>query len=241
MADSDLSSEHRGSSERLSSRVHPLIVRVTHWVNVVALYIMIASGLRIYDASPIFGDYRFPEWMTIGGWLAGARQWHFFAMWIFAINGTAWLVYNILSRHGRKTTLFRPSDAPDVLPMIEYYLGRRKEHPKSGKYNALQKLAYTSVIFIALLAVLSGIAIYLPVQMQIVTDIFGGYDSARVWHFAAMAGLLLFIPGHLLMVTIAGWPNFVSMIAGRIDSEHDHSLHGKLTPPARLSSEFTRN
>ena len=192
---------------------HPFIIRSTHWVNAVALGIMVTSGLRIYNASPIW-DFEIPAPFTLGGWLAGARMWHFFGMWLFAFNGMAWGVYNIISRHGRETTLFRPADFPGVVPMIAYYLRIRKDHPRSGKYNALQKLAYTTIPLAALGSLLSGIALYWPMQLSGIASLFGGYDSARVWHFACMAFLVLFFFGHLLMVVVAGWANFVSIITG---------------------------
>jgi thiosulfate reductase cytochrome b subunit len=192
---------------------HPLIVRLTHWVNVIAFAIMVSSGLRIYNASPVF-EFRIPEVLTLGGWLAGARQWHFFAMWLFALNGVVWVAYNVLSRHGRTTTLFRPGDARGIVPMTLYYLRVRKAHPRQGKYNALQKLAYSAVPAAALVALLSGVAIYWPVQLSGLTALFGGYDAARVWHFAAMAALLAFVAGHLVMVLFAGWWNFWSMVTG---------------------------
>lgn len=192
---------------------HPLIIRLTHWVNFLALGIMVVSGLRIYNASPIW-NFRVPEELTFGGWLAGARQWHFFAMWLFFINGFVWVVYNLATRHGRRTTIFGRADLGGVIPMMLYYLRLRKEHPAGGKYNALQKLAYTVVPLLALGAILSGLAIYWPVQFGVLTRLFGRYDEARVFHFIFMAGLVLFFAGHLLMVVIAGWRNFVSMITG---------------------------
>jgi thiosulfate reductase cytochrome b subunit len=192
---------------------HPFVVRLTHWVNVVAFAIMVSSGLRIYNASPLF-DFRVPEALTLGGWLAGARQWHFFAMWLFAVNGVLWVAHTILTRHGRRTTLFRPGDARGIVPMILYYLRVRKDHPPQGKYNALQKLAYSTVPAAAILALATGIAIYWPVQLSGLTAVFGGYDAARIWHFGAMAALLLFLAGHLVMVLAAGWWNFWSMVTG---------------------------
>jgi thiosulfate reductase cytochrome b subunit len=193
---------------------HPFIIRCTHWMNFIALGIMVLSGLRIYNASPLWESVKFPAWMTLGGWLAGARQWHFFGMWLFALNGVIWVVYNLASRHGRRTTLFRPGDLRGVFPMILYYLRIRKEHPPVQKYNALQKGAYTTVPLLALGGLLTGVAIYWPVQFGPVTSIFGGYDTARLWHFIFMAALVLFFAGHLLMVFIAGWSNFVSIVTG---------------------------
>lgn len=192
---------------------HPLIIRVTHWLNFVALLIMVTSGLRIYNASPVFG-FTIPYDLTFGGWLAGARQWHFFAMWILVANGVIYILYNVSTKHGRRTTLFNKSDIPGVLPMIQYYLRLGKEHPPHKKYNALQKLAYTVVPLLALGTVLSGLAIYWPVQLSGVTKLFGGYETARKWHFIFTMSIVLFTVGHLTMVAISGWDNFLSIITG---------------------------
>jgi Ni/Fe-hydrogenase b-type cytochrome subunit len=192
---------------------HPLLIRLTHWVNFIALAIMITSGLRIYNASPIW-NFSMPGFLTLGGWLAGARMWHFFGMWLFAANGAAWFLYNVLSRHGRQTTLFRGKDVSGVKPMILYYLRVRREHPPAGKYNPLQKLAYTSIPFAGLGSVLTGMSLYWPVQFAPLASLFGGYDTARIWHFIFTAGFTLFFMGHILMVIIAGWSNFVSIITG---------------------------
>lgn len=192
---------------------HPFIIRLTHWVNFIALALMVLSGLRIYNASPLF-TFTIPAAFTLGGWLAGARQWHFFAMWLFVLNGIVWMVYTIASSHGRTTTLFRLRDAAGILPMVKYYLRIRKEHPPVTKYNALQKAAYTTIPAAALGVVATGIAIYWPVQFQRITALFGNYDAARVWHFVFMAVLVLFFFGHLVMVIAAGWSNFVSIVTG---------------------------
>ena len=202
-----------------SEYVHPFVIRLTHWVNFVALGIMVASGLRIYNASPLF-PFRFPAAVTLGGWLAGARQWHFFAMWLFAANGTLWLLYNIFSRHGRMTTFFRKTDISGVWPMIRYYLRLDRAHPPAKKYNPLQKLAYSTIPLAALGAVLSGMAIYWPVQFGWITSLLGNYDVARGVHFLCMAVLVLFFAGHIFMVLISGWSNFVSIITGWKKSEH---------------------
>jgi len=204
---------------------HPIIVRVTHWVNFVALLIMVTSGIRIYNASPIIGDWTIPPIIQYGG-LAYARQWHFFAMWIFFINGVIWVLYNFFTGNARRTTLFGKQDVKGVLPMIKYYLRIQKEHPFFRKYNALQKLAYTSVMLIGLGGILTGMSIYWPVQFGFIAALFGGYDSARVLHFVFMAMFVLFFVGHLVMVTIAGWSNFLSIFTG----------YGKEGPTERASS-----
>ena len=192
---------------------HPLIVRLTHWMNFIALAIMVTSGLRIYNASPLW-PFDIPAAFTLGGWLAGARMWHFFGMWLFVVNGIIWFFYNVLSKHGRQTTIFRGTDFSGVLPMIKYYLRVRKEHPPTRKYNALQKLAYTTIPLAALGSILTGMALYWPVQFSWITAAFGGYDIARYWHFVFNALLILFFFGHLFMVAISGWSNFVSILSG---------------------------
>lgn len=192
---------------------HPLIIRLTHWLNVVALGIMVMSGLRIYNASTLW-NFRIPDYLTLGGWLAGARMWHFFGMWLFFINGTVWILFNLFSKHGWRTTILSRSDLPGIIPMIQYYLRLRKQHPPTKKYNPLQKLAYTTIPFAALGSVITGVAIYWPTQFSAITRLLGGYDVARYWHFICMLALVLFFFGHIVMVAIAGWWNFVSIITG---------------------------
>jgi thiosulfate reductase cytochrome b subunit len=148
-------------------------------------------------------------------------------MWLFLVNGVVWVMYNMLTRHGRETTLFRKRDVAGVLPMINYYL-RRGPHPETGKYNALQKSAYSVLPLVGLLAVLSGIAIYWPVQAQWLTAIFGDYDAARIWHFGAMVALVLFFLSHIVLVTLAGWKNFTGMITGKGEEQHVEEQPGAL-------------
>lgn len=207
-------------------REHPLFIRLSHWLNFVALTIMVTSGLRIYNASPIW-NFKIPETLTLGGWLAGARQWHFFAMWILAVNGITYVVYNILTRHGRRTTLFGKTDVAGVMPMILYYLRIGKTHPEQQKYNALQKLAYTAIPFLGLGSIVSGMAIYWPVQFSGMASLFGGYEYARMFHFFCTAAFVLFTGGHLFMVAISGWDNFLSMITGWKKAARTHLSEGQ--------------
>ncbi|HLX12622.1 MAG TPA: cytochrome b/b6 domain-containing protein, partial [Bacteroidota bacterium] len=178
---------------------HPLIIRLSHWINLIALGIMVTSGLRIYNAAPLYSFF-IPRYFTLGGWLAGARQWHFFAMWIFAANGVIYVLYNIFSKHGRHTTLFRGADVKGVLPMIKYYLRIRKEHPPQKKYNPLQKLTYTLIPLLGLGSILSGMALYWPTQFSWITAMFVNYDYARGFHFLFTMGFVGFTAGHLVMV-----------------------------------------
>lgn len=191
--------------------LHPLVVRITHWLNAVAILCMIASGLKIYNASPLF-DFMFPSWMTLGGWLAGALAWHFAIMWLLVGNGLVYLVYGLWS--GRFRRHFLPITPRAVWSTLKDAFALRLQH-ENGVYNAVQRLLYFGVIALGVLIVLSGLAIWKPVQFQLLTALFGGYDSARVVHFLCMAGIVGFLLIHLALVAIVP-RTLVSMITGRL-------------------------
>jgi thiosulfate reductase cytochrome b subunit len=178
--------------------IHPLVVRICHWVNVVAILIMIFSGWRIYDASPIF-PFRFPAGLTLGGWLAGGLQWHFAAMWLLVINGLVYLLYGVFSGHYRKS--FFPLRVDAILHEFAGVLHGRVSHA-IGSYNAIHKIAFLVVIALGITLVLSGLAIWKPVQFQGLAALMGGYDGARVVHFLAMAGVVGFVVVHVFMVLV---------------------------------------
>jgi Ni/Fe-hydrogenase b-type cytochrome subunit len=199
---------------------HPLPIRITHWVNAISLFVMVASGLRIFRAFPSFGPkipekvlLDIPKAVTLGGWLGGALQWHFTFMWFFAASGVLYVAYQIISGHYR-TMLFTPRDIPGVWSMARHYFFFGPKPPATGQYNPLQKLAYTSTIGLGILALLTGIVLYKPAQFSWLAFLFGGFHLTRIWHFAAMCGFLAFIPGHLIMVVLHGWSNFFSMLSG---------------------------
>jgi Ni/Fe-hydrogenase b-type cytochrome subunit len=199
---------------------HPWAVRFCHWLNAVSIFVMVLSGLQILDAFPNFGPkipqktfINVPEAAKLGGWLAGGLQWHFTFMWIFVGTGLVYLGYEFASGH-YKTVLFTPKDIPGVWPMIRHYFLFGPEPPVTEQYNALQKLAYTVTVLCGVASVLTGIVIYKPIQFWWLAGLMGGFHLARMWHFAAMCGFLAFIPGHLLMVALHGWNNFVSMLTG---------------------------
>ncbi len=178
--------------------IHPLVVRVTHWVNAVAVTCMILSGWRIFDASPLF-DFEFPHWITLGGWLGGALAWHFAAMWLLAANGLVYLAHGFASGHfGRH---FWPLDPRAVRRDLAAALTFRLPH-KPGAYNAVQRLAYMTVIALICAAVLSGLAIWKPVQFHALAVLMGDYEGARWVHFLAMSGIVGFILVHLALVAI---------------------------------------
>jgi thiosulfate reductase cytochrome b subunit len=191
--------------------IHPVWVRVTHWINVVAMVVMIASGWEIYNASPLF-PFRFPRTITLGGWLAGALLWHFAAMWLLAVNGLIYLVLGILTgRFQRKLVPIRPGD---VLSDAKAALTGKLNHDDLSVYNAVQKLLYLGVILAGIVIVLSGLAIWKPVQLQELTAVFGGYDAARYVHFFAMATIVGFLVIHVVMALLVP-KSLRAMITGR--------------------------
>ena len=176
--------------------IHPLWVRLTHWVNAVAMVVMIGSGWEIYNASPLF-PFVFPRGITLGGWLAGALLWHFAAMWLLAVNGLIYLLLGIATgQFRRKLVPIRPGE---VLADARAALTGRLAHDDLSVYNAVQKLLYLGVILAGIVIVLSGLAIWKPVQMQELAAVFGGYDAARYVHFFAMAAIVGFLVVHVVM------------------------------------------
>jgi len=191
--------------------IHPVWVRVTHWINVVAMIVMIGSGWEIYNASPLF-PFVFPRGITLGGWLAGALLWHFAAMWLLAVNGLVYLVLGILTgRFRRKLVPIRPAD---VLSDARAALTGKLNHDDLSVYNAVQKLLYLGVILAGIVIVLSGLAIWKPVQLQELTALFGGYDAARYVHFFAMATIVGFLIVHVIMALVVP-KSLRAMITGR--------------------------
>jgi len=191
---------------------HPLVVRVAHWINVLAVTIMVLSGWRIYNAAPLF-DYRFPAEWTLGGWLAGALQWHFAAMWLFAANGAFYVAWGIASGHFRRK--LAPPGPVAVLRDVGRALRGRLAHDDLSIYNAAQRAAYLGAIALALLLILSGLVIWKPVQFQALGMLMGDYEGARYLHFFAMAGLLAFVALHVVMVALVP-RTFLAMITGRV-------------------------
>ncbi|QRX81191.1 cytochrome b/b6 domain-containing protein [Glaciimonas sp. PAMC28666] len=191
--------------------IHPVWLRITHWLNAVAVILMILSGWRIYDASPIF-SFRIPANLTLGGWLGGALQWHFAAMWLLAINGLIYLLIN--GTTGRLWKKFFPLTPTAVLHDMKQALTGKLQHQALDKYNAVQKLAYVSVMLDIILLVLSGLAIWKSVQFPILRDLMGGYDNARIVHFCAMSFLVLFIVVHIVMVALVP-RTLLAMLRGR--------------------------
>ena len=203
--------DHPGLAEKSRSSIHPAWLRVTHWLNVVAVAIMLCSVWRIYNAAPFF-DLRFPSEITIGGWLGGALQWHFAGMWLLAFNGLVYLAMNVLS--GRFTSKFFPITVAVVWHDLRDLLRGRLSHADPRRYNGLQRLAYLTAIVDLVLLVLSGLVLWKSVQFPVLRELMGGYESARRVHFFAMATLVAFVAGHVLMVALVP-RTLLTMLRGR--------------------------
>jgi len=190
---------HSAAAPAPSDKIHPLWVRITHWINAIAMLVMIGSGWEIYNASPLF-PFTFPRSITLGGWLAGALLWHFAAMWVLAINGLVYLTLGIATgRFRRKLFPIRPADViSDALSALRGKLA----HDDLSVYNAVQKLLYLGVIVAGIVVVLSGLSIWKPVQFQELTALFGGFDAARYVHFLAMAAIVGFLVVHVLVALL---------------------------------------
>ncbi len=190
--------------------IHPLTVRLTHWVNAVAMTCMIMSGWGIYNANAFFG-FSFPHWATLGGWLGGSIAWHFAAMWLLVVNGLIYVAYGLASRHFARD--FLPIGPSAVLRDTRAALTLRLHH-SIDSYNAVQRLAYIVALLLSVVMVLSGLSLWKPVQFQGLASLMGGYEGARRVHFLAMAGLVLFVVVHLALVALVP-STLPGMITGR--------------------------
>jgi thiosulfate reductase cytochrome b subunit len=191
--------------------IHPLWVRITHWINALAILVMIGSGWQIYNASPLF-PFTFPRDITLGGWLAGALLWHFAAMWVLVINGIVYVTLGIVTGRFRRKLL--PIYPSQVVADVRAALSGHLSHDDLSVYNAVQRLLYLGVILAGVFVVLTGLSIWKPVQLQELTALFGGYDAARYVHFLAMAAIAGFVAIHVLMALLVP-KSLRAMVRGR--------------------------
>ncbi|CAM4037359.1 cytochrome b/b6 domain-containing protein [Rahnella bruchi] len=198
-------------SEQNRPRVHSIWLITSHWVNALAMLIMVTSGWRIYNASPLF-DFRFPNEIILGGWLGGAIQWHFAGMWLFGINGIIYLLINIAS--GRLKRKFFPLSISGIFNDLADALCGKLSHGDLKKYNMVQKLAYLFVMIDGIIVVVSGLVVWKSVQFPLLRILLGGFDTARYIHFYAMATLVAFVIVHLIMVALVP-KTLIAMIRGR--------------------------
>ena len=191
--------------------IQPAWVRTVHWINAVAIILMIMSGWQIYNASPLF-NFTFSPSITLGGWLGGALLWHFAAMWLLMVNGLVYLTLGFATGRFRKKLL--PITPGGVISDAGAALTGRLSHADLTRYNYVQKLLYVGIIVVGILIVLSGLSIWKPVQLQYLTALFGGYDAARYVHFFCMAAIVAFMVVHVALALLVP-KSLRAMIIGR--------------------------
>jgi len=203
---------------------HSPALRLMHWLNALAILIMIGSGLRIYNWYPALPwHFWFPGWISLGGdvsfaetlhnedGLASALGWHFAGLWLLILNFLAYLIHGVVTGHFRRD--FLPLRPRAVLHDLVGALRGRLDH-QLGHYNAVQKSFYWGVILAILVTILSGLSIWKPVQLQFLAALFGGYETARVVHFFGMSAIVAFLIVHVAL-TILVPKTFVSMTIGK--------------------------
>ena len=191
--------------------IHPLYVRLFHWLNAIAIVIMVGSGWQIYNAAPVFESFSFPSGAGIGDWLGGGIQWHLAAMWLFVLNLLIYLVLGLATGHFREKMF--PLYPGDVFRDLWAALRFKLAHT-SHDYNSVQKLSYIGVIFAMLMTFVSGLVVWKSVQFQALSYLVGNYDTARIVHFTGMALICAFVVVHLALVLLVP-STLVPMITGK--------------------------
>jgi thiosulfate reductase cytochrome b subunit len=186
--------------KKRSRRMHPLPLRIMHWINAISMILMVMSGWKIYNDEVIFGFLHFPDEITLGVWAQHALQWHFFIMWILVLNGLGYLAYGIST--GRFRRLLLPIRLREIIREMVAALTFRLKHADLTHYNAVQKLLYVGVILIIILQVATGIAIWKPVQFSGLVSLFGGFQGARLVHFLGMTAIVLFVLVHVTLALL---------------------------------------
>ena len=181
-------------------RLHPVPLRIMHWVNAFAIVVMIGSGWKIYNDEALFGWLHFPEWITIGGEAQGALQWHFAAMWILMLNGLCYLVYGFTT--GRFKHKLLPIRLREIVSNVRDALRFRLAHDDITHYNAVQKVLYAGIIVVIAFQVISGWAVWKPMQLSELTSLFSvfhksSFQGARLAHFLGMSAIVLFLLIHV--------------------------------------------
>lgn len=181
-------------------RLHPLPVRIMHWTNAIAMIIMIGSGWKIYNDEVLFGWLHFPNAITIGGEAQGALQWHFFGMWLLALNGLAYLTYGFASERFRRKLL--PIKYRTFIADIADALRLRLRHRDITRYNMVQKVLYSGILLVIVVQVISGLVVWKPVQFSELTVLFYDFQGARLIHFLGMALIVGFLAVHVALALL---------------------------------------
>jgi thiosulfate reductase cytochrome b subunit len=181
-------------------RLHPVPIRIMHWTNAVAMFIMVGSGWGIYNDSVIFHFVYFPDWARIGSWAANSLLWHFAGMWLLAINGLAYLTYGIVT--GRLRERLLPIRVSEIIHTVRETLHFKLAHEDLTTYNAVQKVLYIVVILAGISQVITGLAIWKPVQFSWLVALFGGFQTARLVHFLGMSVIVGFVVVHVALALL---------------------------------------
>ena len=208
---SSLAASDERTAPTTAKVIQPAWVRTVHWINAVAIILMIMSGWQIYNASPLF-NFKFSSSITLGGWLGGALLWHFAAMWLLMVNGLVYLTLGFATGRFRKKLL--PITPAGVISDARAALTGKLSHDDLTRYNYVQKLLYAGIIVVGIVIVLSGLSIWKPVQLQYLTALFGGYDVARYVHFFCMAAICAFLVVHVALALLVP-KSLRAMIIGR--------------------------
>jgi thiosulfate reductase cytochrome b subunit len=196
---------------RTAHRLHPLAVRIMHWINAVAVFIMIGSGWKIYNDDVILGWLHFPDSVVIGKWAQYGLQWHFLGMWIFMINGLAYLSYGIATGRFRRKLL--PLSVREILATVGDALRFRLSHDDLTHYNAVQKILYLGIMAIGVLIAISGLALWKPVQFSELAALFGSFQTIRLVHFLCMSAIVAFLLIHVTLALLVP-KSLVAMLTG---------------------------
>jgi thiosulfate reductase cytochrome b subunit len=209
-------------------KMHPAPIRIMHWINAVAMFIMIGSGWKIYNDEVIFGWLHFPEAITIGRWAQHALQWHFFGMWVLVLNGLAYVTYGFAT--GRFRRMLLPIRWSELIATIRDALRFRLAHDDLTKYNTVQKLLYIGVLLVGVLTVLSGLAIWKPIQFSELLALFGNFQNARLVHFLCMTAIVGFVLVHVTLALLVP-QTLLAMITGG-PTVSDDAQNGTPVEPA---------
>ena len=215
------------------TRLHPLAIRIMHWINAVAMIIMIMSGWAIYNDEVIFGWLHFPNWITLGGGPEGALQWHFLAMWILAANGIVYLVYGLSTRRFRRMLL--PIRVVEIIAEVKAALALKLAHDDLTRYNAVQRVLYIGIILVVIVQVLSGLVIWKPVQFSELAILFHDFQTARLVHFLGMVAIVGFLLVHVALALIVP-KTLIAMLTGGPEVPRDRPTGARPGEPSKLAS-----
>lgn len=211
-------------------KMHPTVLRIMHWVNAISMIIMIGSGWKIYNDEVIFGWLHFPEEIALGLWAQHGLQWHFFGMWVLVLNGLFYLAYGLIS--GRFRRMLLPISPRILIREAIDALTFRLKHTDLTHYNMIQKVLYVGVILAIIVQVISGLALWKPVQFSSLVDLFYDFQGARLAHFIGMAAIVLFMLIHISLALLVPKTILAMLTGGPRITTTTASQPGAAAPPA---------